>query len=269
MFYKEQLLNNLEKIVPEKYTKLVLLDGDIIFDSPDWLDQISMSLDVNDIIQPFDKACWLMPGNKIIRSWKYSYAHALTTKVPIDYQNIHAYHPGFAWAFKRTTFRHLGGLYDKGIIGSGDMLFTFNFVVDAIPEYWYKDAMITTVPIQAWPEYHANFKKIAPKLGVVNVRALHLFHGLSLNRQYRTRYQKFAHYLTKTWDDHLVLNKDNLTEFKDTKLRHMLLPYFKERNEDIPLQEAINVSQKSSIQLVSRNDVTEQTGEQTSQLPVV
>ena len=262
MFYKEQLLNSLEKVVPEQYTKLVLLDGDIIFDSPDWLDQVSLSLDVNDIIQPFDKACWLMPGNKIIRSWKYSYAHALTTKIPIDYQNIHAYHPGFAWAFKRSTFRSLGGLYANAIIGGGDMLFTFNFFADAIPEYWYKDAMITTVPIQAWAEYHANLKKIAPKLGVVNVRALHLFHGLSLNRQYRTRYQKFAHHLDGNWEDHIIYNKDNLTEFKDPKLRHMLLPYFKERNEDIPLQEAINVSQKSSVQVVTTNEVTEQTSDQ-------
>jgi len=269
MFYKEQLLNNLEKIVPEKYTKLILLDGDIIFDSPDWVDQVSMSLDINDIVQPFDKACWLMPGNKIIRSWKYSYAHALTTKIPIDYQNIHMYHPGFAWAFKRATFRQLGGLYADAIIGGGDMLFSFNFFVDAIPEYWYKDAMITTVPIEGWPEYHANFKKVAPKLGIINVRALHLFHGLSLNRQYRTRYQKFAHHLNKTWDDHIIYNKDNLTEFKDPKLRHMLLPYFKERNEDISLGEALRASRKTSVRVIATNDVTEQAGEQSSQLPVV
>jgi hypothetical protein len=226
-----------------------------------------MSLDVNDIIQPFDKACWLMPGNKIIRSWKYSYAHAITTKIPIDYQNIHAYHPGFAWAFKRTTFRSLGGMYANAIIGGGDMLFTFNFFVDAIPEYWYKDAMVTTVPIQAWPAYHANFVKVAPKIGIVHVRALHLFHGLSLNRQYRTRYQKFSKYLTKNWDDYIVLNKDNLTEFKDPKLRHMLLPYFKERNEDIPLQEAIKISQQSSVKVIPTNEVTEPVGDQSAQTP--
>jgi hypothetical protein len=267
MFYKEQLLNNLEKLVPEKYTKLILMDGDIIFDSPDWVDQISMSLDVNDVIQPFDKACWLMPGNKIIRSWKYSYAYALTRKIPIDYQNIHMYHPGFAWAFKRSTFRSLGGLYANAIIGGGDMLFTFNFFVDAIPEYWYKDAMVTTVPIQAWPEYHANFVKVAPKIGIVNVRALHLFHGLSLNRQYRTRYQKFSQYLTKNWDDYIIMNKDNLTEFKDPKLQHMLLPYFKERNEDIPLQEAITISQQASVKVIPTNDITEPIADQSDQIP--
>jgi hypothetical protein len=262
MFYKEQLINNLEKLVPEQYTKLMIMDGDIMFDSPDWVDQISMSLDTNDIIQPFDKACWLMPGNKIIRSWKYSYGYALTKNISIDYQNIHQYHPGFAWAFKRSTFRQMGGLYANAIIGGGDMLFTFNFFVDEIPEYWYKDAMVTTMPIDAWPAYHANFKKIAPKLGIVEIRALHLFHGLSANRQYRTRYQKFAGMFDKPWDHYIVMNKDNMTEFKDAKYRELLLPYFKERNEDIPLEEAIKLSQNNT-RVVTTNKPTEQ-GAQTT-----
>jgi hypothetical protein len=262
MFYKEQLINNLEKLVPEQYTKLILMDGDIMFDSPDWVDQVSLSLETNDIIQPFDKACWLMPGNKIIRSWKNSYAHALTKQIPIDYQNIHVFHPGFAWAFKRSIFRQMGGLYANAIIGGGDMLFTFNFFVDEIPEYWYKDAMVTTMPIDAWPAYHANFKKIAPKLGVVEIRALHLFNGLSANRQYRTRYQKFAGMFDKPWDHYIVLNKDNMTEFKDPKYRELLLPYFKERNEDIPLEEAIKLSQNNT-RVVTTNKPTVQ-GAQTT-----
>jgi len=264
MFYKEQLINNLEKLVPEKYTKLMLMDGDIIFDSPDWVDQVSVSLETNDIVQPFDKACWLMPGNKIIRTWKYSYAHALTKKIPIDYQNIHLYHPGFAWAFKRSTFRQMGGLYPNAIIGGGDMLFVFNFFVDEIPEYWYKDAMVTTMPIEAWPAYHANFTRVAPKLGVVEIRALHLFHGLSANRQYRTRYQRFANVFDKPWDNYIVMNKDNITEFKDPKHRELLLPYFKERNEDIPLDEAIELSQ-TPTRVIPTNKTTEQVTNQTTQ----
>jgi hypothetical protein len=247
MFYKEQLMNKLEAIVPEQYTKLVFLDADIVFDSPDWVDQISIALDRNDIIQPYDKACWLMPGNKIIRSWKYSYGHAMLKNIPITQSNIHIYHPGFAWAFKRKMFRNLGGFYPNAIIGGGDMLFTFNFFQDVIPEYWYKNTMITTLPIQAWPEYHARFKQHAPKVGTIDIRALHLFHGLSLNRQYKTRYQKFAHHFTGSWDQYITYNTDGLTEFKDPKDRHLLLPYFKERNEDIPLEEAIKVSEKSLV----------------------
>ena len=247
MFYKEQLMNKLEKLVPAKYTKLVMLDGDIIFDSPDWVDQVSISLNNFDIIQPFNKACWLMPGNKIIRSWKYSYAHALVKNIPIDAGNLHVYHPGFAWAFKRKTFNELGGFYPNAIIGSGDMLFTFNFFQDSIPEKWITDSLKTRVTIEDWPAYHANFKKVAPKLGIVDIRALHLFHGLTINRQYKTRYAKFAHLLKNKWDDYIKYNDDGITEFKDPKLRHVLLSYFKGRNEDIPLKEAIDISRNGIV----------------------
>ena len=250
MFYKEQLINKLEKVIPEKYTKIVALDGDIIFDSPDWVDQISMALDTYDVIQPYDKACWLMPGNKIIRSWKYSYGHAITKKINIDHTNIHLYHPGFAWAFRRKTFRDLGGFYPNAIIGGGDMLFTFNFFQETLPEYWYRDTMITTMPIEAWPEYHANFVRVAPKLGIIDIRALHLFHGLSLNRQYKTRYQSVAHHLDKKWDDYITVNPDGLTEFKEAKFHDLLLPYFKERNEDVPLSEAIEFSKRGVVATV-------------------
>ena len=102
MFYKEQLFNQLEKIIPEKYTKLVALDGDIMFDAPDWLDQISVSLDTNDIIQPYLKACWLTPDNKRVQSWKYGQAYAILKGIEITKQNLHAYHPGFGWAFRRV-----------------------------------------------------------------------------------------------------------------------------------------------------------------------
>ena len=187
-----------------------------------------------------------MPGNKIIRSWKYSYGHALLKNIPITQSNIHIYHPGFAWAFTRKMFRNLGGFYPNAIIGGGDMLFTFNFFEDTIPEYWYKDSMISTmITTQSWPEYHARFKHHAPKVGTIDIRALHLFHGLSLNRQYKTRYQKFAQHFTGSWDQYIQYNNDGLTEFKEAKDRHLLLPYFKGRNEDIPLEEAIKVSERS------------------------
>ena len=243
MFYKEQLMNKLEKIVPAKYTKLVLLDGDIIFDSPDWIDQVSLSLNKYDIIQPYTKACWLMPGNKIIRSWKYSYAYAFSKKIAVDLDNLHVYHPGFAWALKRKTFQDLGGLYPNAIIGGGDMLFTFNFFQSSVPESWLKGPLETRIAIEAWPEYHANFKRVAPTVGAVDIRALHLFHGLTVNRQYKTRYVKFAHLLDKKWDDHITYNDDGITEFKEPALRTILLSYFKERDEDIPLADALKLSQ--------------------------
>lgn len=242
MFYKEQLLNKLEPLIPEQYTKLVALDGDIMFDAPDWVDQISYSLEKYDIIQPYEKACWLTPDNQRIRSWKYCYAYGIEKGFKATTTNLHLYHPGFAWAFRRSVYRDLGGLYENAIIGNGDILFTYNFLHDAVPDAWVKNTLKTTITIEDWPAYHAKFKKIAPKLGYIKIRALHLFHGLASQRQYKTRYSNVAHRFTGKWDDYITVNKDGLSEFKDPSMRHMLFKYFKGRNEDIPLQAAIRAT---------------------------
>lgn len=83
MFYKEQLLNKLEPRVPEKYTKLVFLDADVLLDTPDWIDQISESLNSHDILQPFSQSCWLTPDNTRIRSKKCPMPSLSSQKRPL------------------------------------------------------------------------------------------------------------------------------------------------------------------------------------------
>ena len=243
MFYKEQLLNKLEKVVPEQYTKLVCMDGDIIFDSPDWVDQVSISLNTYDIIQPYNQACWLTPDNTKIRSKKRSYAYGIVhKKVRVSTKFINMYHPGFAWAFKRDIYRKIGGFYERAIIGNGDTLFVFNFMYDKIPETWIRDVLNTRITIEKWPEYHSKIKEVNPTMGYLTNKALHLFHGVTENRQYKTRYKSASHLLTGTWDDQITLNKDGLFEFKNPELNATLLEYFKRRNEDIPLEEAEKIT---------------------------
>jgi hypothetical protein len=249
MFYKEQLINKLEKIVPENYTKLVALDGDIMFDCPDWIDQISVALDKCDVIQPFLKACWLTPDNKRVRSWKYGQSYALLKNIEITKQNLHEYHPGFAWAFRRDVFRKLGGLYPNAIIGSGDSLFTFCFYKNGIPDFWMaenRNGGALKAVLENWPEYHANFKRVNPKLGHLTIKCLHLFHGLMQNLQYNTRYNDFLKHGFESWTTGITYNKDGITEFTDPKQRNALLEFFKSRNEDISLKEAVGTDKRGT-----------------------
>jgi hypothetical protein len=182
----------------------------------------------------------LTPDNTRIRSKKNSYAYAIVTKKDISNSTTHDYHPGFAWAFRRKTFRDLGGFYSNAIVGGGDMLFTYNFFRDTIPQTWNT----ARISIERWPEYHNNFLRVAPKVGFIEIRALHLFHGLQLNRQYTSRYKKLAEEFSGKWDDHMKYNEDGITEFRDPKHNAMLLPYFKARDEDIPLEKAIEISKQ-------------------------
>lgn len=244
MFYKEQLINLLEKKVPKQYTKLVMLDADILFDAPDWIDQISYALERVDIIQPYATACWLSPDNKRVASNKKSYAYAIVHKLPLNDQTVHTYHPGFAWAFKRSTFQAMGGFYPKAIVGAGDMLFAFNFYKRGIPESYITNFMKTRFMIDDWAAYNERFKSLNAKVGYLNLKALHLFHGLVVGRQYATRHELIKKRLIKPWDEMITINADGLTEFRDPSLHKFLLPYFKGRNEDVPLKEALNYTRR-------------------------
>lgn len=242
MFYKEQLLNLLERKVPAKYTKLVFLDADILFDAPDWLNQISVKLNVVDILQPFQEACWLTPDNTRIRNKKYSYGYAIVNKLAGKPGELHSYHPGFAWAMRRDVFRAIGGFYPRSIVGNGDMMFTLNLFADAVPEVFRRDHNVPDCIVEGWEAYHARFKAVGPSVGFLALKALHLFHGLTEQRQYKTRYKDVGDYLKGDWSEIVELNADGLTEFRGpaaAEASAAVQDYFRRRNEDIPLKEAM------------------------------
>jgi hypothetical protein len=247
MFYKEQLLNKLEPLVPKQYTKLVFIDADIMFDTPDWIDQISLSLNKHDIVQPFNQATWLTPDNTRIRSKKMSYGFAIVKKKPINAHNMHDYHPGFAWAFKRDIFHRIGGFFNRSVIGGGDITFILNlFPIPVTDELFYTavEGNVGKIIIDAWKVYNENFKKVAPTLGFLPNRALHLFHGVAANRQYVKRYHTISQVLKGTWDQEVKVNNDGLFEFINPHVNETVYNYFKGRNEDIPLEQAERFTQR-------------------------
>jgi hypothetical protein len=231
MFYKEQLFNILEKKVPEKYTKLVFQDCDVLFSAPDWLDQISKKLDDADIIQPFSTAAWLYPDNTRVRVKKYSYGYAIANRMAHKPPN--AFHPGFAWALKRDIFRKIGGFYDKAIVGNGDIMFVFSIINNLAESYVQRYAPCI---LDTWNAYNTQVQQIKPSVGYLVMDAFHLFHGLGRNRQYASRHQNINTRLAGAWDDNIYLNKDGLYEFKHpAEFNKINMAYFKGREEDVPL----------------------------------
>jgi len=263
MFYKEQLFNKLEPRVPEKYTKLVFLDADVLLDTPDWIDQISESLNSHDILQPFSQSCWLTPDNTRIRSKKMSYAFAIVTKKTINKNTVHDYHPGFIWAFKRDIFRRVGGFFPRSIIGGGDVATVLNmFPIEVTDELFYKatNPAFGKLIIDAWRAYNTTFKQVNPKLGFLSNRALHLFHGVRENRQYVSRYEDIYTAMKGAWDDEIVTNSDGLYEFKRPEINKVVLNYFKRRNEDISLAAAEKIITTGNARSTKRSTGTRRGG---------
>jgi len=236
MFYKENLLNLLEATVPQQYTKLVFMDGDIIFGAPDWIDQISQKLESTQIIQPFSEACWLYPDNTRIRCTKQSYGYAMTTKNMTESTPPNKYHPGFAWAMQRSIFKAIGGLYDKAIAGNGDVMFAFSLLNDMSPSYINRYAPCI---LDTWRAYNTRVKSLNPIIGYLNMEVYHLFHGLVRNRQYNSRHEIVKEKLKQGWDTAITTSAQGLYEFRDKELSDALHQYFLDRAEDVPIEVAM------------------------------
>jgi hypothetical protein len=250
MFYKEQLFNIMEKKVPEKYTKLVFMDGDIIFEAPDWVDKVSESLNYHEIIMPFEDACWLYPDNISIRSKKKNLAWAIINKV--NFKTLYNYHPGFAWAMRRDFFKAIGGFFDKKFLGAGDVAMGAS-LVPGVSQKALSTFTGQRAVADSYLEYYKRVSAQDPKLGYLKFDAYHLFHGLKTGRQYSTRYSKIQHILKRGFESFTKVNEDGLYEFTDPELIEYAKKYFTQRNEDISLTDAMKPSFVPSTNLKEDN----------------
>jgi hypothetical protein len=107
MFYKENIMAQIASQLPETFTKLILLDADILFVDPDWYTKVSHALDTRVVVQPFFRA-FQLDITFHVGSTKHSRLS--------DGDNNH---DGYAWAFQRSWL-HNHPLFEYSLIGGGD-----------------------------------------------------------------------------------------------------------------------------------------------------
>ena len=99
IFYKENLVDVIESQLPPVYTKICMLDADILYNNPDWYARTSQLLDTCDVCQPFTTAIWThVDFSEAIRR-----THCLGSKLPII--DCIKEHQGFVWAFNREWYK--------------------------------------------------------------------------------------------------------------------------------------------------------------------
>ena len=161
----------------------------------------------------------------IFNSFGYSFNKAKKyTQRGIDY-----WHPGYAWAITRKAYEKIGGIYDKGVLGSGDSIMALSFInksgnmnnVNYSEDY--NNSML---------EFQQKAKTL--RLGYTPGIIRHYFHGSKVNRQYTERWQILIrhqyspiHHLTYDSFGILIPTEQFSEEFKND-----IMDYFKERKED-------------------------------------
>jgi hypothetical protein len=230
IWHKENMVNlGVKYLLPKDYKAFAWIDADIEFENNSWaLDTLRILNGCKDVVQIFSHCVDMnydMTTLNTFNSLGYSFSKGKTYSVKgHDY-----WHPGFAWAITRKSYEQIGGLYDKGVLGSGDSIMALSF--------------INKVTKMKHVNYHADYNnsmllfqeqakglRIGYTPGVIR----HHYHGTKQNRQYTERWKILMEHSFSPIK-HLTYNEKGIlipsTEFT-AEFKKDIMKYFIERKED-------------------------------------
>ena len=230
IWHKENMVNlGVTYLLPKNYKAFAWIDADIEFDSHSWaLDTLKVLNGCKDIVQIFSH-CVDMDKDEtnlhIFNSFGYSFAkNKKYTIKGLDY-----WHPGFAWAITRKAYEKIGGLYDRGVMGSGDNIIALSLINKCknITNPKYSDDYNNS-----FLEYQQKVKAL--RLGYIPGIIRHHYHGKKANRKYVERNEviinhQYSPSIHVKYDEIgvLVPTENFSDEFKED-----IMKYFEERKED-------------------------------------
>lgn len=230
LWHKENMINlGIQKLLPPDWKAVAWIDGDIEFENLHWIDDTLKLLSKFDLVQLFT-TCFDLDENEIPMSIFQSFGYKYCNGEKFNHiRGINYWHPGYAWACTRDFYEKIGGLYDKGIIGSGDYIFTQGILKsiacgDKNLKKFHNDLK----------NYVVKISNLDIKIGFIPGTIRHYFHGSKTNRKYIERNQILLKYdydpsshIEYDTNGIIVPSKNMPMEFIDD-----ILCYFKERNDD-------------------------------------
>jgi hypothetical protein len=239
MWQKERLLNVAAARLPKSCTKVGWFDADIIFKEPDWLERTSEALERYVVVQPFSHAVRLPKDNRDdgTGSLDESFASVFVRNhapARIGHWDRHG-HTGYAWAARRELLDKCG-LYEACLSGNADHLMAHAFVAGMAKSPCMPQAF------EGAQKYAQHFLRwgirardiVGTKLGVVQGRVLHLWHGEVADKAYRKRQRDFRS-LGFDPDAHLQTDEGGMLDWTNeapADLKAWCNDLFNGRNED-------------------------------------
>jgi hypothetical protein len=232
LWHKENMqrigVSYLNHIDPQ-WEYVALVDADIQFVRPDWVEETVQQLQHHHVAQMFSHCIDLGPRFEPIHTHKgfaYSYVNKLRGGKAYEF-----WHPGYAWAMTREAWDYLGGVIDIAPLGSADHHMATAYIgkihksIHEGMSQSYKDYMYQ------WQDRALRF--IKKDIGYVPGQINHYWHGKKKERFYIERWKvlidsKFDHEKDLKLDSQGLwqLSPDNIA------LRDGIRQYFAARNED-------------------------------------
>lgn len=270
IWHKENMINvGIKKLLPPNWKAVAWIDADIEFENPTWaLDTLRVLNGSKDVVQLFSHCVDMSPigeAMKIFTSWGYQY----TKHLPYSKDTTNFWHPGYAWACTRKAYEKMGGLYDKGILGSGDNIMALSYIQRGDTTSLNKEN--TDNYKQSVTDFQDRVKNM--RVGYVPGVIRHYYHGSKANRKYGDRWKLLVKH-EYCPDTHVTYNKDGLlvptSEFP-LDLLDEIMDYFSERNEDDiykdkNIQEMIRKMSSEDIQAEEGDDEEDDPGDMAQQI---
>lgn len=230
LWHKENMINlGVRYLLPKDYKAFAWIDADVEFENNSWaLDTLKILNGCKDVVQLFSHCVDMnedMCNLNIFNGFGYSFSKGKKyTSKGTDY-----WHPGYAWAITRKAYEKIGGLYDKGILGSGDSIMSLSFInkCETINNVKYSDGYNNSML-----SYQQKASKL--RLGYTPGVIRHYYHGSKQNRLYTERWKILMQY-NYCPDMHTTYTSEGIlipTEFFSHDFREEIMSYFRARKED-------------------------------------
>lgn len=241
LWIKENSLNLMIQRLPADWKYVAWIDADVHFVRPDWANETLHQLQHYDFVQMWTEAHDLRANHELLTThngFVWCWQRGLTDFYPKENgyygapQGLKKYywHPGYAWAARRSALEAVGGLVDWSILGGGDLYMArlLTGVSRVLPK--------SLGPVgQQWLKTWGDRadRAIRQNVGVVEGGVLHYWHGPKASRSYQDRGQILV---AGQFDPCAHLRKDTqglwMLDDDAVVLRDGIRKYFRQRNED-------------------------------------
>ncbi len=223
------------------------IDADVTFARADWADETRHALQHYDVVQMWHDAYDLDSQGNVLQHHRgfgacycegapmlgesaSGYYHGEATPRSVAY-----WHPGFAWAWRRSAYEAVGGLIDHAILGSADFHMAYALIGRLDLTLKRQLTKEYAEPMREW-QRRAEYA-IKHNVGFVQGSIFHHWHGPKAARRYKDRWKILEETRFNPRVD-LAVDANGLYRFahfgheRSTKMRDLCRDYFSQRNED-------------------------------------
>ena len=235
LWHKENMINlGIRYLLPKDWKAVAWIDADLEFDSAHWAgDALRLLNGECDIVQLFSH-CIDMGPNPNRETLNVFHSAGFQFQKQAKYKKFGTgrdyWHPGYAWACTHEAYERMGGLYEYGILGSGDNIMCLSLLghghlaIHKESTEGYKQSVL---------DFGSKVKYM--KYGYVPGVIRHYYHGSKKNRKYSERWLILLNHL---YDPYQFIKHDKMgiivpnMEHCPFELLVDIYSYFAKRQED-------------------------------------